>query len=86
MLGMHGTVYSNYAVHNSDLVIGIGMRFDDRITGDTSKFCPNAKVIHIDIDPAEISKNIHADIPIVGDVKNVLIELLKEVKEKNNDE
>ena len=84
MLGMHGTVYSNYAVHNSDLVIGIGMRFDDRITGDTEQFCPNAKVIHIDIDPAEISKNIHADIPIVGDVKNVLIELLKEVSEKTN--
>lgn len=84
MLGMHGTVYSNYAVHNSDLVIGIGMRFDDRITGDTDKFCPNAKVIHIDIDPAEISKNIHADIPIVGDVKNVLVELLKETEEKTH--
>lgn len=84
MLGMHGTVYSNYAVHNSDLVIGIGMRFDDRITGDTENFCPNAKVVHIDIDPAEISKNIHADIPIVGDVKNVLIELLKETEEKTH--
>lgn len=86
MLGMHGTTYANYAVNSSDLVIGIGMRFDDRITGDTSKFCPNAKVIHIDIDPAEISKNINADIPIVGDVKNVLVELLKEVKTKENPE
>lgn len=86
MLGMHGTVYANYGVHYSDLVIGIGMRFDDRITGDTKQFCPNAKVIHIDIDPAEISKNINADIPIVGDVKNVLIELLKEVKEKKHPE
>lgn len=86
MLGMHGTTYANYAVNEADLVIGIGMRFDDRITGDTSKFCPNAKVIHIDIDPAEISKNIFADIPIVGHVKNVLIELLKEVKEKKHPE
>lgn len=86
MLGMHGTTYANYAVNEADLVIGIGMRFDDRITGDTSKFCPNARVIHIDIDPAEISKNINADIPIVGDVKNVLIELLKEVKAKKNPE
>ncbi len=86
MLGMHGTTYANYAVNEADLVIGIGMRFDDRITGDTSKFCPNARVIHIDIDPAEISKNINADIPIVGDVKNVLIELLKEVKTKKNPE
>ena len=86
MLGMHGTTYANYAVNNADLVIGIGMRFDDRITGDTSKFCPNAKVIHIDIDPAEISKNINADIPIVGDVKNVLVELLKDVKEKKHPE
>lgn len=86
MLGMHGTTYANYAVNEADLVIGIGMRFDDRITGDTSKFCPNARVIHIDIDPAEISKNINADIPIVGDVKNVLIELLKDVKAKKNPE
>lgn len=86
MLGMHGTVYSNYAVHNSDLVIAIGMRFDDRITGDTNKFCPHAKVIHIDIDPAEISKNINADIPIVGDAKNVLVELIKKTKKKEHKE
>jgi acetolactate synthase-1/2/3 large subunit len=86
MLGMHGTVYSNYTVHNSDLVIAIGMRFDDRITGDTNRFCPNAKVIHIDIDPAEISKNINADIPIVGDAKNVLLELIKRTKAKTHDE
>lgn len=86
MLGMHGTVYANYAVHNSDLLIAIGMRFDDRITGDTKRFCPNAKVIHIDIDPAEISKNINANIPIVGDARNVLLELLKRVKEKRHEE
>jgi len=86
MLGMHGTVYSNYAVHNSDLVIAIGMRFDDRITGNPQTFCPNAKVIHIDIDPAEISKNVNANIPIVGDAKNVLLELLSRTKEKQHKE
>lgn len=86
MLGMHGTVFANYAVHNCDLLIAIGMRFDDRITGDTARFCPNAKVIHIDIDPAEISKNINANIPIVGDAKNVLLELIKRVKDKKHDE
>lgn len=86
MLGMHGTVYANYAVHNCDLLIAIGMRFDDRITGDTARFCPNARVIHIDIDPAEISKNINANIPIVGDAKNVLLELIKRVKDKKHDE
>lgn len=72
MLGMHGTVPANFATDEADLIIACGIRFDDRITGDTSKFCSNAKVIHIDIDPAEISKNIKADIPIVGDLKNVL--------------
>ncbi len=72
MLGMHGTKYANYAVTETDLLIGVGVRFDDRVTGNVSKFAPNAKIIHIDIDPAEISKIIKAHIPIVGDSKAVL--------------
>lgn len=75
MLGMHGVVPANFATSEADLIIAAGMRFDDRVTGDTTKFCPNAKVIHIDIDPAEIDKNIKADIPIVGDLKHILEEL-----------
>lgn len=86
MLGMHGTVYANYAVDQCDLLIAVGARFDDRVTGDLSKFAPNATVIHIDIDPAEISKNVHADIPIVGDCKNVLQVLVEKVREKREDE
>jgi len=86
MLGMHGTEYANYAVHNCDLLIAVGARFDDRVTGKLSSFAPNAKVIHIDIDPAEISKNVHAHIPIVGDAKTVLHELLKHVKPRPADE
>ncbi len=76
MLGMHGAKYANYAVMESDLIIAIGVRFDDRVTGKISSFAPSAKVIHIDIDPAEISKNVRVDIPIVGDVKNVLQKLI----------
>jgi acetolactate synthase-1/2/3 large subunit len=72
MLGMHGTAYANMAVDASDLIIAIGMRFDDRATGKVSAFAPQAKIIHIDIDPAEIGKNVRVDVPIVGDVKNVL--------------
>ncbi|MFB6284502.1 MAG: biosynthetic-type acetolactate synthase large subunit [Halobacteria archaeon] len=75
MLGMHGTGYANRAVSNCDLLIGVGVRFDDRATGKIESFAPEAEVIHIDIDPSEISKNIHADIPIVGDAKNVLRDL-----------
>jgi len=75
MLGMHGTYVANMAMHYSDLVIAVGARFDDRVTGKVSEFCPTAKVIHIDIDPTSIRKNIHVDIPIVGDCKRVLIEL-----------
>ncbi|MDY7082491.1 MAG: biosynthetic-type acetolactate synthase large subunit, partial [Halobacteria archaeon] len=71
MLGMHGTGYANRAVTECDLLIGIGVRFDDRATGKIESFAPRAEVIHVDIDPSEISKNIHADIPIVGDAKNV---------------
>jgi acetolactate synthase-1/2/3 large subunit len=76
MLGMHGTVYANYAVQECDLLIAIGARFDDRVTGHIAKFAPKAKHIHIDIDPAEIGKNVKIDIPIVGDIKTVLKELV----------
>ena len=75
MMGMHGTYVANMAVHYSDLVIAVGARFDDRVTGKVSEFCPHAKVIHIDIDPTSIRKNVHVDIPIVGDCKLVLQEL-----------
>jgi len=80
MLGMHGTRAANYAMDEADLICCIGARFDDRITGKLSEFAPNAKFIHIDVDPAEISKNIPAHIPIVGDCKNVLIKLVKEYR------
>ena len=75
MMGMHGTYWANMAVHYSDLVIAVGARFDDRVTGKVSEFCPHAKVIHIDIDPTSIRKNVHVDVPIVGDCKRVLTEL-----------
>ncbi len=75
MMGMHWTYWANMAVHYSDLVIAVGARFDDRVTGKVSEFCPYAKVIHIDIDPTSIRKNVHVDIPIVGDCKRVLKEL-----------
>ena len=77
MLGMHGMAYANWAVSNADLIIAIGMRMDDRVTSKVSEFAPKARIIHIDIDPAEIGKNIRVDVPIVGDVKNVLIPLIK---------
>jgi len=80
MLGMHGTGCANRAVTECDLLIGLGVRFDDRATGKIESFAPHAKVIHVDIDPAEISKNIHADIPIVGDAKRVLADLNEEMK------
>ena len=76
MLGMHGTFEANTAMHESDLILGIGVRFDDRTTNNLEKYCPNAKVIHIDIDPTSISKNVPAAIPIVGNAKNVLEEFL----------
>ncbi len=79
MLGMHGTAYANHAIMDSDLIIAIGARFDDRVTGRLDAFAPGAKVIHIDIDPASISKNIKVDIPIVGDAKNVLGQVLEEI-------
>ena len=81
MLGMHGTAYANHAVMAADLIIAVGARFDDRVTGKLDTFARNAKIIHIDIDPSSISKNVKVDIPIVGDVKNVLGQLLEEIKE-----
>ncbi len=75
MLGMHGTYEANMAMHQCDVLIAIGARFDDRVTGDLGQFCPAAKIIHIDVDPSSISKNIPVDIPIVGDVKHVLHDL-----------
>ena len=83
MLGMHGTVEANRAMHHADLIIAVGARFDDRVTGDLKKFSPHAKVIHIDIDPASISKNVKAHNPIVGDVKQILQEFAAIMKEKN---
>jgi acetolactate synthase-1/2/3 large subunit len=79
MLGMHGMAYANLAVDTSDLIIGIGMRFDDRATGKVSTFAPHARIIHIDIDPAEIGKNVRVDVPIVGDIKTVLSALNKQI-------
>ena len=76
-LGMHGMAYANLAVNNADVIIAIGMRFDDRATSEVNTFAPNAKIIHIDIDPAEIGKNVAVDVPIVGDVKAVLTPLIK---------
>ena len=80
MLGMHGTAYANHAIMESDLIIAIGARFDDRVTGKLDEFAPHAKIIHIDIDPASVSKNVKVDIPIVGDAKDVLQKLNKLVK------
>jgi len=79
MLGMHGTAYANHAVQDSDLIIAIGARFDDRVTGKIDEFAPNAKVIHIDIDPCAISKNVKVDVPNVGDAKSVLQDLIKDI-------
>ncbi|BDI31447.1 acetolactate synthase [Capsulimonas corticalis] len=86
MLGMHGTAYANYAVSECDLLIAVGARFDDRVTGKVAEWVPNAKIIHIDIDPAEIGKVLLADVPIVGDVKAILTELNKVVKGKQHPE
>lgn len=83
MLGMHGTYYANKCVQNSDLLIAIGMRFDDRVTGKIEGFAPNARIIHIDIDPTSIRKNVRVDIPIVGDVKKVLKSLNEVIKEQS---
>ena len=81
MAGMHGTKYANIAFTEADLIIGIGVRFDDRVTGKLSEFAKNASIIHIDIDPAEIGKNVNTDVPIVGDAKNVLADLDRAYRE-----
>lgn len=86
MLGMHGSVYANYAVQECDLLIAVGSRFDDRVTGTVKTFAPHAKIIHIDIDPASISKNVRVDIPIVGDAKTILAQLVREVEYQQRDE
>ena len=86
MIGMHGTTYANYAANEADLIIAAGMRFDDRVTGNPQKFVPNAKIIHIDIDPAEIGKNKLIDVPIVGDLKNVLTDLNEKAPKASHDE
>ena len=79
MLGMHGTYEANMAMHNCDLLIGIGARFDDRITNTVSKFCPSATIVHVDVDPASISKTVRADVPIVGPVAPVLEEMNRQL-------
>jgi acetolactate synthase I/II/III large subunit len=81
MLGMHGTYEANMAISNCDLMIAIGARFDDRVTGNIEKFAPHAKIIHVDIDPASIAKNVKVDVPIVGSVGEVVKSLLKEIKD-----
>jgi len=81
MLGMHGTYWANMAVQHADLIVGIGVRFDDRVTGRIASFAPNARIIHIDIDPTSIRKNVRVDVPVVGDVKLVLKDLLQFLKE-----
>ena len=80
MLGMHGFYEANMAMHHSDVILAVGARFDDRVTNTVSKFCPGAKIIHIDIDPTSISKTVNADVPIVGPVQTVLADMLTQVK------
>ncbi|MBI5788527.1 MAG: biosynthetic-type acetolactate synthase large subunit [Candidatus Schekmanbacteria bacterium] len=80
MLGMHGTWYANMAISDADLVIAVGARFDDRVTGKIDEFAPHARIIHVDIDPSSISKNVRVDIPVVGDAKEALRKLLGELK------
>ena len=82
MLGMHGSAYANYAVQHADLLISVGARFEDRVTGHLETFAPHAKIVHIDVDPANIGKNVHVDIPVVGDAKQVLTALMDEVEYK----
>ncbi|MBC6904653.1 acetolactate synthase 3 large subunit [Saccharophagus sp. K07] len=87
MLGMHGFVEANYAMHHADVILAVGARFDDRVTNTPKKFCPNAKIIHVDIDPASISKTVVADVPIVGPVDSVLndmLEILATAEEKQD--
>ena len=84
MLGMHGTYEANMAMHQCDVLIAIGARFDDRVTGNLEKFCPYAKIVHIDVDPSSIAKNVPVDIPIVGNVKYVLADLIAQLQESKS--
>ncbi len=77
MLGMHGTYQANMAISHSDLILAVGVRFDDRVTGKISTFAPKAKIVHVDVDPTSISKNVDVDVPIVGDCKNALLQLIQ---------
>lgn len=85
MLGMHGSYEANMAMHHADLIVSIGARFDDRVTNAIDKFCPGARIVHIDIDPASISKTVEVDVPIVGPVDSVLKEMLALIKESKQD-
>ena len=82
MLGMHGTVYANYSVHHSDLLLAVGVRFDDRVTGKLESFAAHATIVHIDVDPAEIHKNKHAHIPVCADSKPTLQMLNSMIKDQ----
>jgi acetolactate synthase-1/2/3 large subunit len=84
MLGMHGTYEANMVMHSSDLIVAVGARFDDRVTNHAEKFCPGATVIHVDVDPASISKNVRADVPIVGPVRQVLEEMVSMIEESSD--
>src|SRR5262249_58554181 len=86
MLGMHGTYYANMAVHHSDVLVAVGARFDDRVTGKVDAFAPHAEIVHIDIDPSSISKNIKVGVPIVGDCRRVLAKLVEALREELKDE
>ena len=85
MLGMHGTYEANLAMHHCDVLFAVGARFDDRVTGDLKKFCPQAEIIHVDIDPSSIAKNVVVHIPIVGSVRAVLREMLRQMGDEKAD-
>ena len=85
MMGMHGEAYCNLAIQNADLLLAFGMRFDDRVTGKLSTYAPGAKKIHIEIDPSEVHKNVHVDVPLVGDLRTVVNDLIPMVDEYEHD-
>ena len=85
-MGMHGEVHTNMAIQNSDLILAFGMRFDDRVTGTLKTYAPHAKKIHIEIDPSEVHKNVAVDVPLVGDLKTVLNDLIPMVDEYDHEE
>src|SRR5438045_9556528 len=83
MLGMHGSAFANYAVQESDCLISVGARFDDRVTGNLATFAPHARIIHIDIDPSSISKNVDVDVPVVGDARLSLEAMLEFIEHRD---